>query len=419
MPAVSSFAEDESREINDIQVKAWMRSNGYSESDIEELFKKKRTDVNQHSTGEQNDPRYIACNKMIQLFGPGSASAPLVEQLPFLPSEIRNIRFLGDAKKIYQLSAPCGSGKSATMAFLSSVAQSDGCWVLVLLNIANNQAVDGLSDKFFDIYKKMGVGRSMFVVTDDIFLKRNAKNFKKQCDRVADGEQCTWICKADEKAMGKLLDGVPEEAWSRCVVMFDEVHCFFSLLEEKQCKKKSEVNMYKLLYGETLAWKHYAVSNLRVRSVVFSDATDGDLPHVLNRRFKCDTDPLRGDFTRICADHERMKARGYVSVKDFRLFTNEGLEMVQRKDQWFGKDVDTATKGMGLSGREFAEHVTLDHFQPQLLEFCKDAFEVDERGHPKFMLELTSVNKSEGGSNSVEHHAQVRSFFQKKARKKL
>ena len=98
------------------------------------------------------------------------------------------------------------------------------------------------------------------------------------------------------------------------------MHCFFSLLDA--CKKKSEVNMYKLLFGDTLLRSDYEVSNMRVRSVVFSDATDGDLPHVLQHRFKC----APGDFTRICADPERMKARGYVSGADHRLFIDEGLK---------------------------------------------------------------------------------------------
>ena len=298
---------------------------------------------------------------------------------------------------IRQLSAPCGSGKSATMNFISCAAQADDCWTLILLNIGNNPAVKGLESKFDDVNLSMGITSvDMPVETDGIFRSYNKTKFEKLCNEKMRG---TWICKADERIFAKLLDKVSDEAWARCVVIFDEVHCFFSLEDEK-CKKKAEINMWKLLYGPSLESSEYQVSNMRVRSVVFSDATDGDFPHVLKHGFQ----PKENEFVKIHADMVTLKARGYVSGMDHRLFDG-GLDMVMKKKQWFGKDFRERTKD--LTGKEFAEQIELVDYHPKFRSFFEDALAKDICEAPNFALELTSVNKSVEGSNSVEHHAQA------------
>jgi hypothetical protein len=386
---------------------------GGSKSNINELLEQMlRVNRGSSSAGEDALPgrssstvslKELACTKPVRLFGRDVIEAPLIEQCPFVPEDLRPIDFKEGTKTVYQLSAPCGSGKSPTMAYLSAAAQSAGCWVLVLLNIPNNQAIQSLAGKFHEIYDKLGV--TQHTVTDDVFLKANDLHFKRHCNSLKNADHNSiWICKAEERQLGKLIAGIPAEAWSRCVVMFDEVHCFFSLMEK--CRKKAEVNMWSMLFGPQTPKEASSVSSLRVRSVVFSDATPGDLPHVLLHRFNCKA----GECKRICADMERIRARGYVSSADHVLFRAEGLPSLAtppNKGQWFGKDIHETMPD--VAGAYFADRVRLADFEPNLREFCKDAFEVpcEGGGGSKFMLELTSVNKSEGGSNSVEHHAKA------------
>jgi hypothetical protein len=238
------------------------------------------------------------------------------------------------------------------MNYLSYLANADDCWVLIILNIGNNQAVKGLERKFDDVNLAMGITSvDMPVETDTIFLSPNKTKFEKLCNEKMRG---TWICKADVSVFAKLLEKVSDEAWSRCVVIFDEVHCFFSL--EDECKKKAEINMWKILYGQTLDSSEYQVSKMRVRSVFFSDATDGDVPHVLKHGFQ----PTENEFVKIHADMEKLKQRGYVSGMDHRLF-GHGLIQAMEKKKWFGKDVHERTNG--LTGQECAEQIELDDFE--------------------------------------------------------
>lgn len=386
------------------ELAAYMHKHGLTSDDVlQQLLTKGEAEAETEvESGHPMSLKLLAHTKPIRLFGRDVVAGPLIEQCPFLPEDLRPIDFKAGTKTIYQLSAPCGSGKSPTMAYLSAVAQSAGCWVLVLLNIPNNQAIESLAEKFHEIYEKLGVDDQR-LVTDDVFRKSNDKHFKNRCDSLKNAKHTSlWICKAEERQLSKLIAGVPPEAWSRCVVMFDEVHCFFSL--QDKCRKKAEVNMWSMLFGaDTKEESH--VSTMRVRSVLFSDATDGDLPHVLRHRFNCKS----GEFTRICADMERLRDRGYVSTADHVLFEAEGVAALAtppNKAQWFGKDIRETMPNE--SGAHFAASVRLEHFEPNLRAFCKDAFEVPcAAGGFKFMLELTSVNKSEGGSNSVEHHAEA------------
>lgn len=331
--------------------------------------------------------------------------APLIEQGPFAPSDLAAVQFTEGTKSMYSMHAPCQSGKSPSMAFLSLKAVDEGCWVLVLLNINNNQAIANLVAKFTYIHEQLGIDSD--IVTDEIFYKGCERALKNKCRLLKNMRNHTiWICKADEDPLSKLLLHVPPEAWQRCVIMFDEVHCFFSLKDEST--KKAERDMFGILFGGTSDRELDCVSNMQVRSVVFSDATDGDVPHVL-LHLKCDT----GDFKRICADPVRLLQRGYVSPTDFTLFTSptgrQPMVSPFTAGQRFGKDskeflpIKTKDPFPCVTGKEFADRVQRCHFDPNLLDFFSDALDGQ---NSRFLLELTTSNKSERTHNSVEYHAQ-------------
>lgn len=432
---------------------------------------------------------------------------PLIDQSPFKANDLRSIDFGVDAAvRMNVLSAPFQSGKSPAMGYLTLKAISEGCWVLLLLNLNTNQAIDGLVRKFSDIFERLGI--HVDILDDSIFRKPNKQTFNRACTALRTPGHCNvWICKADEDPLGKLAAAnLPHDVWQRCIVMIDEVHCFFTLADVS--KKKAEINLLKLLFANGAA---PSASNavdeeedamaMRVRSVVLSDATDGDVPHVLQHMSFTPS-----AFRRYCADEERLKARGYVSVADFQLFVAPGMQplstpasagqrygkdfylnlpfttkkptrkRVSKKqqvaaatdgdgDEAYGADedafvfpvtakpkrkrvsmkqqaaaaagavsaaaADAAADGNGdeagggdedvyvlqldggvpmenggVSGKEFAVRVERAHFEPNLLAFCVDAFE-SNGGQGRFMLELTSPNKSEATYNSVEHHAQA------------
>lgn len=370
-------------------------------------------------------------------------NAPLVEQGPFRPEDLAAVHFRAGTRTMYGLHAPCQSGKSPTITHLCHKAFDAGCWVLFILNINNNSAISNLAEKFTYIHKQLDIRAD--IITDEIFCKRSERALKNKCDNLSDPHlPSLMICKADEDPLSKLLAHVPAESWSRCVIIFDEVHCFFSL--EKDCKKKAELNLCRILFGgDGRENGQDSLATMRVRSVVFSDATDGDLPHVLGR-IKCPKE----EFKWICADPERLRTRGYVSAQDCMLFKapDGGPAMVAPFSMWqrYGKDVDQqlpfklpkAGKQVPLlvgdgervgvegelhhegpsqagewvprepvSGKQFGAEATRAHFAPGLLAFYVDGLEpAATLPQTTFVLELTTTNKSEDTYNSVEYHAQ-------------
>lgn len=205
--------------------------------------------------------------------------------------------------------------------------------------------------------------------------------------------------------------------------MFDEVHCFFTL--EDDCKKKAETHMISILCAGASKGSR-SLATLRPRSVVFSDATDLDLPYVL-RSLNIE----EAEYTRVCADPQRLRDRGYISTADFVHFTAAGVRPMRAPfsgSQRFGKDHEkllpckpaVSRKKLGLthvkeeegselrtySGRQFASTVTTNHFDPNLLAFFKDALVfAPPTNHKRFLLELSSPSVSEEQDNAVEHHA--------------
>lgn len=367
--------------------------------------------------------------------------ASLLEQTPFKPQELASFQFKLGTKNVYALSAPCRSGKSLSMAFLSLKAIDAGCWVLILLNIVNNQAISSLEASLKAVYRLLGIAADIHVVTDEVFLKRGAQNLEYRCEQLQDpNSRSVWLCRADQAPLEKLLATMPVAAWSRCVVMLDEEHCFFTL--QKDCKKKAELNLISILFGSEGATRDKdlaSVASMRVRSLVVSDATDADVPHIL-KRFKCSSN----GFLRICADPKILYDRGYVSASDLELFQGKkGRLPMLAPFSWkqrYGKDIreefpckerkdsskqprplarldeaedlyacsSSSGSGSNSRGKDFAEGVTRDHFAPVLRHFLEDALDPDTKGeypYATFLMEIITNDKCQGTDNSVEHHA--------------
>jgi hypothetical protein len=162
--------------------------------------------------------------------------------------------------------------------YLAMKAMSEGCWVLVVMGINNTLAIEGLEAKFRLFADLIGVNVKM--VTERIFASANAGLLATEFNALAeDGARSLWTCKANESQLGKLVAGVPEAAWSRCVVIFDEIHNFCSC--DVSTKKKAEKSLFKMLFGADTDPKDYTRERLAVRSLILSDATDGDVVHLL------------------------------------------------------------------------------------------------------------------------------------------
>lgn len=144
--------------------------------------------------------------------------APLIEQSPFLPQDLASMQFTEGTKSAYALSAPCQSGKSPSMVYLSLKAVDEGCWVLVILNLNNNQAVNSLRDKFHTLYDELGIlPVAAPIISGDIFLAGRQDELESQCKLLEDEtRRSVWICRADEDHLGKLMKSVPPAAWDRC-----------------------------------------------------------------------------------------------------------------------------------------------------------------------------------------------------------
>ena len=371
---------------------------------------------------------------------------PLIEQSPFVPAELASVDLGGGPAEmpITVLSADTQSGKTPAIGSLCLRALSQGAWVLLILNMPSNAAINGLCEKLRGAFRALGI--AMPIVWDDgAFTKPNRATFDQHVEALEGGYPAVWVCKADARQMQKLVSRLSDATIRRCVVIIDEVHCMFTLRHalrgdafdavgeageageagEVQAGRKrtrvaqpkqAEVGFLQLLCGDG--------EGPRVRALVLVDATDADVPHVLAY--------LRvgpGGFRRLRADPDTLRRRGYVAIRDFELFRG-GLDKPLASRQRFGKDHEerlpsslpkpprrrmaapgdsAAAAAAGApgppvrtySGVEFAREVTLAHFHPLLRDFAMDALGSNGR----FMLELTSPNRSELTDNSVEHHA--------------
>jgi hypothetical protein len=368
----------------------WL-ARGYTAEDLRRLTAELGRLIRSQPKPPPEDPESLPVEeRALDWIVPGR---PLAEQSPFRPEDLRAVDF---STPFVVLSAPTQSGKSPALAYLALSAHRRGLWTLVLLNMNNNAALASLRDqKFGRIYDALGIDPDVPFVDDGVLHKHCERQLQRQVERLRDARRSprasVWFCKASNASLGKLVSALPEDVLRTCVVMVDEVHCFFSLLAEPS--KKAERNLRRLIFGAG----EERVANLRVRSLVLSDATDADVPLLLGH-VGC----ARGEFARICADADTLRLRGYVPVDEFELFGG-GLEAPLGPAQRFGKDAQRRFK----SEREaFARGALLPDFDPKLRAFFEDAFGGGE-GRRRFLLEVTSMNKSESTANSVEHHAQV------------
>lgn len=146
--------------------------------------------------------------------------APLIEQGPFRPEDLASVQFKAGDRTVYALNAPCQSGKSPSMVYLTLKAMDEGCWVLVILNINNNRATSNLVSKFQNIHQQLGApagGKLPVIRTDTLFHQKNASELKLECERLEEPtDRSIWIVKANEDSLAKLVTHVPPAAWARC-----------------------------------------------------------------------------------------------------------------------------------------------------------------------------------------------------------
>jgi hypothetical protein len=343
---------------------------------------------------------------------------PLAEQTPFKPEDLRAIDF---CIKMYCLMAELQTGKSLAIDYLIYKALTQNMWVIVLLNMPSNAALEGLQDKFMNLSTSMGIDMSAFVINDSIF--GDPVGLSREVARLRRKEKSVWFCKASDRNLRALVSALPASALKRCVVVIDEVHCLFSM-DDKDAAKKSELALLELLFGSTAEGGGYHIDNLRVKSLVTLDAADADVPHLL-KFFNCPPD----GFVRIHSDRDKLRRRGYVGIDEFRLF-DPPLDEPFTAAQRYGKDVrslfvaqdDAAAaaadadadagpsslakprRGAARSCDGFVKNTTLDDFHPTLREFMLDAYVTKPRS---FMLEATSPYRSGFQDNAVKYHAQV------------
>jgi hypothetical protein len=279
-----------------------------------------------------------------------------------------------------------------TMNALAAFAHREACFVLIAINMASGKPAKDLYSRYKKMNTLIGLPNDD-VFANDIFHSTNTERFEENCkDRKIRG---TWIFQASESNFSKLYNMVPPEEWSNCVFIFDECHNFFTC--DDNTRKLADIYVNKILFG-SIEPEERRVSNMSVRAFVLTSATPGDMPHKITKDFH----PEEGEFRMIVADDTRLKEQGYVSVQDARLF-RDGLSKNMKSDQWYGKDVDRVSKG--ISGLEFANQMTLDHFDPTYRAFTDDCLAKPRSNTPSCMLEFTSVHKSEKSKNSIEHHA--------------
>ena len=395
---------------------------------------------------------------------------PLVAQGPFPPRELAALSLAeGTATPVAVLSAPTQTGKSPALAYLSLKAMSEGAWVLLFLNLSSNAAIRSLVAKVKALFRMVGIN-DLVVWDDRAFTKPGRALFEDYAHALRAGRPGVWVCKADEAQIRQLLAAdLGADVWRRCVVMIDEVHCFFTLApaagagagagdgagearpERAVVVKQAERHLWRLLRdgadgadGDGDGEEGGGESDegeggegggasgpprpLRVRAMVLSDATDADVPHMLHA-LGLD----RHGYVRVRADAAVLRRRRYVSTDDFELFDG-GLAEVLGARQRYGKDHlqrlpyaapakrakrgargeearEEAQEARTYTGAEFAREVELDDFHPRLRAFFEDALlppgagAAAAAGGRRFLLELTSPNKSEATHNSVEHHA--------------